>query len=303
MQLAVLLQPSHICATVPGMSYPGTKGGSGVWQWIINQIPSHRSYIEPFAGRFTVGLKFQHPPRSRIGIEVDPVTVAETRQLIDEDYPAAVVTNPHTATFSEHYRRRFGRLPKASLKPRIVQGCGIDYLEAASQNAATLQETLDAGSCDARAECVDVFMLIDPPYPRSCRRSQDPLYRHELSDSDHRRIIKAILRLSTCPVSVAIMVCSYANPMYDDCLSGWRTSEFATVTRSGKPAVEKVWMSYPEPSRLQDYSFLGANKRERERLNRIRRNEVAKIRRKPLHERNAFFQMLVAEFGDEVFLA
>jgi hypothetical protein len=32
------------------MTYPGGKGGAGVYQMIINQIPPHRVYIEPFLG-------------------------------------------------------------------------------------------------------------------------------------------------------------------------------------------------------------------------------------------------------------
>jgi site-specific DNA-adenine methylase len=32
------------------MRYPGGKGGAGVFQTIINQLPPHRVYIEPFVG-------------------------------------------------------------------------------------------------------------------------------------------------------------------------------------------------------------------------------------------------------------
>jgi len=31
-------------------NYPGSKGGSGVWQRIISEMPPHRVYIEPFLG-------------------------------------------------------------------------------------------------------------------------------------------------------------------------------------------------------------------------------------------------------------
>lgn len=32
------------------MSYPGGKGGAGVVQRIINLMPPHRVYLEPFLG-------------------------------------------------------------------------------------------------------------------------------------------------------------------------------------------------------------------------------------------------------------
>ena len=30
--------------------YPGAKGGAGVWQRIISQMPPHELYVEAFAG-------------------------------------------------------------------------------------------------------------------------------------------------------------------------------------------------------------------------------------------------------------
>lgn len=31
-------------------TYPGGKSGAGVYQTIINQMPPHQLYVEPFAG-------------------------------------------------------------------------------------------------------------------------------------------------------------------------------------------------------------------------------------------------------------
>lgn len=32
------------------MTFPGGKAGAGVYQAIINQMPPHKTYYEPFAG-------------------------------------------------------------------------------------------------------------------------------------------------------------------------------------------------------------------------------------------------------------
>jgi DNA adenine methylase len=52
------------------MRYDGGKGAMGVAQWIINQIPPHRVYIEPFLGGGAV-LRLKMPARSSIALERD----------------------------------------------------------------------------------------------------------------------------------------------------------------------------------------------------------------------------------------
>lgn len=74
------------------MTYPGAKGGAGVYQTIINQIPPHEIYIEPFAGSAAV-MRHLRPARSRIAIDRD----AAARDFL----PADVV---------------------------FVQGCGLQWL-------------------------------------------------------------------------------------------------------------------------------------------------------------------------------
>ena len=51
------------------MSYPGGKAGAGVYQTIINQIPPHAVYIEPFVGAGGV-LKHKRPAETNIAIDL-----------------------------------------------------------------------------------------------------------------------------------------------------------------------------------------------------------------------------------------
>lgn len=53
------------------MRYPGGKGGSGVYQTIINLIPPHRVYIEPFVGGGNI-FERKSPAASSILIDRDP---------------------------------------------------------------------------------------------------------------------------------------------------------------------------------------------------------------------------------------
>jgi DNA adenine methylase len=58
--------------------YDGGKGAMGVAQWIINQIPPHRVYIEPFLGGGAV-LRLKKPAHrhSRRGLPAQLAAVGE----------------------------------------------------------------------------------------------------------------------------------------------------------------------------------------------------------------------------------
>ena len=60
------------------MPYPGGKSGAGVYQTIINQIPPHRIYIEPFLGGGAI-MRLKRPAAVSIGIDVDPIVIDGAR--------------------------------------------------------------------------------------------------------------------------------------------------------------------------------------------------------------------------------
>lgn len=55
--------------------YDGGKGGAGVCQWIVNQIPPHRVYIECFLGTGAI-MRAKRPALVNIGIEIDQAVIA-----------------------------------------------------------------------------------------------------------------------------------------------------------------------------------------------------------------------------------
>lgn len=55
--------------------YPGGKNAPGIYQRIINQMPPHVVYIEPFLGSAAI-LRRKRFARQTVGIDIDPAIVA-----------------------------------------------------------------------------------------------------------------------------------------------------------------------------------------------------------------------------------
>jgi DNA adenine methylase len=58
--------------------YPGGKSGSGVYQTIINQMPPHQVYIEPFLGSGAVLFR-KAPALVTKGVDADPRAIESAR--------------------------------------------------------------------------------------------------------------------------------------------------------------------------------------------------------------------------------
>jgi len=214
------------------MTYPGGKGGSGVWQRIINQMPPHKTYVEAFLGGGSV-LLAKRPAVASIGIDADAAVI--------EAWRSSPATTPNMT---------------------LVHGDGIAYLDANH----TWSE--------------DVLCYLDPPYLMSTRRQHRQIYRCELSDKDHERLLRVIKRMSCM-----VILSGYWSEMYSDALKNWRTDTFMTRTRGGALAEEWLWMNFDPPFALHDYRYLGENFRERERIKRkITRWKDRLIHMEPLEQ-------------------
>jgi DNA adenine methylase len=89
---------------------------------------------------------------------------------------------------------------------------------------------------------------LDPPYLPATRTSPR-LYRHEMTEADHRRLLRAITELRG-----TAMISGYPSRLYRDALAGWRAVQFPTSCymslRVRKPPREEVvWMNYDDRGR------------------------------------------------------
>jgi len=224
-------------------SYPGGKGGAGVYQNIINLIPPHETYIETHLGGGSI-LIHKKLAKKSIGIDIDPAVI-ETWQSVagtislNLTMPALNIINTDASSFLKKYQFKKNE-----------------------------------------------FVYCDPPYLHETRKG-GKLYDYEYTTRDHIDLLE-ILKKLPCMV----MISGYRSSLYDRMLPGWNTHSFSAQTRQGK-VTEWVWFNYPQPKKLHDYSYLGSNFRERERIKQQKNRWISRLLRMPDLERNAFIEELL----------
>lgn len=239
-------------------------GGKGLcFRLLINQIPRHDRLIVPFAGHCAITRHMALPPQVI---------------LCDKDADVMIWWRDRLARAAPN-----SASGPAGSKPifQLVHCCGMATLTSLS-----LRDRDNDSSCRS-------FVYVDPPYPVSTRKSGHR-YRHEMTAEQHRTLLATITGLH-----YRVMVSSYWSDLYGKALRRWRHFSFQTQTRGG-PATEHVWCNYPEPDVLQDYRWLGRDKRERFKLLRRERNLISKLAKLPALERNALLAAVDSHFGDRV---
>ena len=171
--------------------------------------------------------------------------------------------------------------------------------DLASPNVTILQDdalvalqTLKLGAQD--------FVYVDPPYHPDARRDRD-LYRYELDADHHETLLHDILPdLSDRGATWALS--GYQCPAYERAAHayGWHRTDYQAMTRRGV-VIESLWTPFdPTMVDLHDHRFLGADFRERERIQRKVKRIVAKLGKLHRHERGAIMAALsnIATSGD-----
>ena len=88
-----------------------------------------------------------------------------------------------------------------------------------------------------------------------------------------------------------VMISGYCSKLYAKELKSWHLTTFGSMTRRGM-ALEHLWCNFPPPTELHDYSFLGEDYRERERIKRKVKSWQDKFEAMPKLERQALMAAL-----------
>ena len=247
-----------------GMVYPGGKSGAGVYQTIINLMPPHDVYMEPFLGGGAI-MRQKRPAALNIGIDLDAAALA---RFSDANFSADIDRNGDAAGTLAGNDDAPGSIAISSdARYRFRQGCGLAFLRSYSFTGNEL-------------------VYCDPPYMHETRGRTD-LYRYEMDDRQHADLL-AILTALPCRV----MLSGYWTKRYATILKGWNTATFEAMTRAGRTATEWLWFNFPEPIALHDYRYLGEDFRERERIKRKKLRWVNRLHTMPTLERRALLNAI-----------
>jgi DNA adenine methylase len=241
---------------------------------IIERLPDHQIYVEPFAGGLSVLLNMV-PCSIEIASDLNAGLIGCYRVLRDrtEELMARLDSLEYNAsTFAWSLGSAAGADPLEAAVRFLVRnrfsrgGLGRDFawserLRGGRPGDLNAWETIKAelpriarrlAHVDLRCQDAirgitetdspETLTYLDPTYPHSTRTARDT-YAHEMSDDQHRRLIETITH---CRGMVAIS--GYANPLYDRALSGWKRIEFdmpnhAGQGRSKQRRTEVLWMN------------------------------------------------------------
>lgn len=251
------------------LNYPGSK-----WRMadtIINLMPEHSTYLEPFFGS---GAVFFNKTKSTI----ETINDLDSRIInffkICRDQPEelikAIQLTPHSR---EEYRSSY----ETSLDPvedarrlmiRCWQAIGAktsditgwrSLIETNGPDTAkewnnVWKRILDVADRlkDAQIEHQDAIQLlerynrksvltyVDPPYLLETRSKRH--YKHEFTDADHEALLDCLVEFKGY-----VILSGYESEMYNLYLKDWHKVYFETGAEAGVRRMETLWMNY-QPS-------------------------------------------------------
>lgn len=257
------------------MGYYGSKTRAA--PRIVEMLPQHDAYVEPFCGSLAVLMA--KPPAGRFetvnDIDHDLMTFWRVLRERPEDLERVCALTPHSrgeyaacwpikeaVDDLERARRVWVKLAQG--RGGQLRPTGWRYHERPHGRSSSMPQTL-AGYVDRFAdvarrlrsvslECRDAFeviakygadeftlLYVDPPYLGSTRART--AYRHEMNrESEHRALAEA---LGEC--RAAVVLSGYHSPLYDSLYDGWEVAEISAFTgqangrRDEGQRVEVLW--------------------------------------------------------------
>jgi len=254
----------------PILKYPGAK-----WRlapWIIANMPPHESYLEPYFGS---GAVFFNKPPARIETinDIDgevvnffkvcrdrPDELADLLRLTpwareerEAAYSPAGDNLERARLFAVRCWQTFGAFPNVSngwrhttgkkkdggpdnpklwaRLPECVKAASARLLEAQIENRPAV-EVIEAHNGP------EVLIYADPPYIKTTRNTHGDAYTHEMTDSDHEKLLSALTKHEG-----VVLLSGYENELYNDLLRDWKKITEQTQAERGAKRIECLWIN------------------------------------------------------------
>lgn len=279
--------PGGSVSTAPRPPFTYYGGKTSIAARIVDVLPQHKHYVEPFAGSLAVLLA---KPRSHFETvnDLDGDLVMFWRVLRDRgpELATACALTPHSrtehaASFDldvdddiERARRVWVRLSQGRGGLRRT---GWRFYRDAARATGSIPWTLNAyvtrmleateRLAGVSLECrpalrlieeygqhPNVLLYIDPPYLGTTRAPGNN-YMHELrTEAEHRELAEA---LRGCSASVVLS--GYPSHLYDDLYDGWTRIEIPAFTGNGTTTgrhggrTEVLWINRKQDPDMFDY--------------------------------------------------
>ena len=254
---------------------PVVRWHGGKWRlapWIIEHMPPHRVYVEPFGGGGSVLLR---KPRAYAEIwnDLDGDIVNLFRVLRSERAPellhALELTPFARDEFVEAYEQTDCPIERARrMIIRAFMGFGSNGhnrstgFRANSSRSGTTPahdwrsypkalrmvidrlsgvtiESRDARTVMAAHDSPATLHYVDPPYVFQTRSDLTKDYAHELTDADHGELLQFMTALKG-----RVILSGYPSAMYDSALPGWRRVEKQAFADGAAKRTEVLWLNF-----------------------------------------------------------
>lgn len=263
----------------PPVPYFGGK--QRIAQRIVDLLPSHEHYVEPYCGGLSILAAKKPSPLETVN-DLDGDVMHFWRILRDRplDLARVCALTPHSR--AEHQLSRTRDVPDDLERARriwvaLTQGRAgqltstgwrfyIDpagtsmgmpgYLAGYVDRMAAMAERLHHVSLECRPalDVIEAYganartlLYVDPPYLGSTRPGSASSYRQEMKGADdHAALAEALAN-----VKASVVLSGYPSPLYDDLYAGWHRTDLATWTGQGNAGsrdgarTEVLWSNVP----------------------------------------------------------
>ncbi len=247
------------------LNYPGSKWSMA--SWIIDHMPDHEVYLEPFFGSGAVFFNKQ-PVKIETINDLDSRIVNLFKVIRDQPEELARLVS-FTPLSREEYKGSYEQHPDPledarrflvrcwmaiGAKTSDITGWRSSISPNSPNNArqwSAVPETImgitdrlkgaqienqDALDLIQRYNRSNVLIYADPPYVRSTRTNRH--YAHEMDEQGHAALIEVLLDHQG-----PVILSGYENDLYERYLSSWHLEEMIVSAEAGARKKETLWIN------------------------------------------------------------